>query len=246
MARTLRLRPLRHRRRLRRRAGGAAGGDVRGQGRHRRGVPGRRHLRDPRLRAEEVHGLRQRVLQRASSPPGATAGSLGEADVRLAGASCAPRTSRSPGSRASTSPTCRTPAPTSPTPAPSCRTRTRITLADRDRTLSAEKVLVATGGRPTLPEAPGIEHVITSEEAFQLPQLPKRMLIVGRRLHRRRVRRHLQRPRRRDHADLPRRQHPARLRQRRARAPDHGDGAARHHDHDSAASTPRSRRPRAG
>src|ERR1700722_6859337 len=36
-----------------------------------------------------------------------------------------------------------------------------ITLSDRDRALSAEKVLVASGGRPTLPEAPGIEYVIT-------------------------------------------------------------------------------------
>ena len=54
-----------------------------------------------------------------------------------------------------------------------------IALADRDRTLSAGKVLVATGGRPTMPDIPGIEHVITSEEAFQLPQLPKRILVVG-------------------------------------------------------------------
>jgi glutathione reductase (NADPH) len=55
-----------------------------------------------------------------------------------------------------------------------------IALTDRDRALSAEKVLVASGGRPTLPDnIPGIEHVITSEEAFQLPQLPKRLLVVG-------------------------------------------------------------------
>jgi glutathione reductase (NADPH) len=54
-----------------------------------------------------------------------------------------------------------------------------ITLSDRDRALSAEKVLVASGGRPTVPEVPGIEYVITSEEAFQLPQLPKRILVVG-------------------------------------------------------------------
>ena len=54
-----------------------------------------------------------------------------------------------------------------------------ITLSDRDRHFSAEKVLVASGGRPTVPDMPGIEHVITSEEAFQLPQLPKRILVVG-------------------------------------------------------------------
>src|SRR5271154_3908215 len=55
-----------------------------------------------------------------------------------------------------------------------------IALTDRDRRLSAEKVLVATGGRPTVPhDIPGIEHVITSEEAFHLPQLPKRLMVVG-------------------------------------------------------------------
>ena len=48
------------------------------------------------------------------------------------------------------------------------------------RTVTAEKVLIAAGGRPSLPaELQGIEHVITSEEAFQLPELPKRMVIVG-------------------------------------------------------------------
>ncbi len=55
-----------------------------------------------------------------------------------------------------------------------------VALLDRDRTLSAEKVLIASGGRPTVPtHIPGIEHVITSEEAFHLPELPKRMLVVG-------------------------------------------------------------------
>jgi glutathione reductase (NADPH) len=55
-----------------------------------------------------------------------------------------------------------------------------IKLADRDGALSAEKVLIATGGRPTTPAAiPGIELAITSNEAFHLPRLPKRILIVG-------------------------------------------------------------------
>jgi glutathione reductase (NADPH) len=55
-----------------------------------------------------------------------------------------------------------------------------VQLADRDRSLSAGKVLVATGGRPTLPAAiPGIELAITSNEAFHLPKLPKKILIVG-------------------------------------------------------------------
>lgn len=43
----------------------------------------------------------------------------------------------------------------------------------------AQHILVATGGRPFLPAVPGIEHAITSNEAFDLPALPKRVLIVG-------------------------------------------------------------------
>lgn len=43
----------------------------------------------------------------------------------------------------------------------------------------AQNILIATGGRPFLPAVPGIEHAITSNEAFDLPALPKRVLIVG-------------------------------------------------------------------
>ncbi len=47
-------------------------------------------------------------------------------------------------------------------------------------TVTAERILIATGGRPWMPEdLPGIEHAITSEEAFHLPELPKRILIAG-------------------------------------------------------------------
>ena len=50
----------------------------------------------------------------------------------------------------------------------------------RDRTITAEKILIATGGRPWKPDdLPGVEHAITSEEAFHLPELPKRILIAG-------------------------------------------------------------------
>jgi len=44
---------------------------------------------------------------------------------------------------------------------------------------SAENILIATGGRPSLPKIPGIEHAITSNEALDLLQLPKSMVIVG-------------------------------------------------------------------
>ncbi|WP_186116067.1 glutathione-disulfide reductase [Burkholderia gladioli] len=38
---------------------------------------------------------------------------------------------------------------------------------------------VATGSWPTLPEIPGIEHAITSREALDLPELPRRVAVVG-------------------------------------------------------------------
>lgn len=45
--------------------------------------------------------------------------------------------------------------------------------------IRAEHILIATGGTPYLPSIPGIEHAITSNEVFDLPQMPKRVLIVG-------------------------------------------------------------------
>jgi glutathione reductase (NADPH) len=45
--------------------------------------------------------------------------------------------------------------------------------------VSAKVMLVATGARPQLPAVPGIEHAITSNEAFHLEQLPARILIAG-------------------------------------------------------------------
>lgn len=45
--------------------------------------------------------------------------------------------------------------------------------------ITAQHILVATGGTPLVPQIPGIEHAMTSDEVFDLPQLPKRVLIVG-------------------------------------------------------------------
>jgi glutathione reductase (NADPH) len=45
--------------------------------------------------------------------------------------------------------------------------------------VTAERILIATGGWPKVPEIPGIELAITSNEVFHLPQMPKRILIVG-------------------------------------------------------------------
>ncbi|MCA1940145.1 MAG: glutathione-disulfide reductase [Caenispirillum bisanense] len=44
---------------------------------------------------------------------------------------------------------------------------------------TAEKILIAVGGWPTLPDIPGIEHAVTSNEALDLSDLPKRVTIVG-------------------------------------------------------------------
>lgn len=55
-----------------------------------------------------------------------------------------------------------------------------VEIIGKGRTITAEKILIATGGRPWVPaDMPGIEHAITSEEAFHLPELPKRILIAG-------------------------------------------------------------------
>lgn len=44
---------------------------------------------------------------------------------------------------------------------------------------SAEHILIATGGWPQVPDFPGREHAITSNEAFFLDKLPKRIVVVG-------------------------------------------------------------------
>ncbi|MFT5443721.1 MAG: glutathione reductase (NADPH) [Myxococcota bacterium] len=44
---------------------------------------------------------------------------------------------------------------------------------------TTENILVATGSWPNMPDVPGIEHAITSNEVFFLPEQPKRVLIVG-------------------------------------------------------------------
>lgn len=43
----------------------------------------------------------------------------------------------------------------------------------------AERILIATGGWPQIPDIPGREHAISSNEAFFLKALPKRVLVVG-------------------------------------------------------------------
>ncbi len=55
----------------------------------------------------------------------------------------------------------------------------RVRLAD-GREISALHILIACGSRPVIPtEVPGIEHAITSNEVFDLPVFPHRLLVVG-------------------------------------------------------------------
>ena len=53
------------------------------------------------------------------------------------------------------------------------------TVAVEDRQYTAEKILIATGGWPHVPEFPGSEHAITSNEIFDLEAFPQRLVIVG-------------------------------------------------------------------
>ena len=55
---------------------------------------------------------------------------------------------------------------------------TTVRLAS-GKTVTAGKILIATGARPFLPAIPGIEHAITSNEVFWLEQMPKRIVIAG-------------------------------------------------------------------
>jgi glutathione reductase (NADPH) len=53
------------------------------------------------------------------------------------------------------------------------------TVAVGDETYTAQHILLATGGWPSVPDIPGKEHVITSNEAFFLEELPERIVVVG-------------------------------------------------------------------
>jgi glutathione reductase (NADPH) len=44
---------------------------------------------------------------------------------------------------------------------------------------SAKNLLIATGGTPSVPDIAGREHVITSNEIFDIEPFPKRLLVVG-------------------------------------------------------------------
>ena len=55
---------------------------------------------------------------------------------------------------------------------------TSVRLAS-GREVTAERVLIATGARPHMPDIDGIEHALSSNEVFLLERLPKRVVIAG-------------------------------------------------------------------
>jgi len=47
------------------------------------------------------------------------------------------------------------------------------------KSVTADKILIATGARPLMPKIEGIEHAISSNEVFHLDKIPKRIVIAG-------------------------------------------------------------------
>jgi glutathione reductase (NADPH) len=53
------------------------------------------------------------------------------------------------------------------------------TIQVGNRTVTADKILIAVGGIPVRPDIPGIEHALISDDVFNLKEQPKRMVILG-------------------------------------------------------------------
>ena len=53
------------------------------------------------------------------------------------------------------------------------------TVLVNGKRITSRYILIATGGHPTLPELPGKQHGITSNDFFYLPALPPRAIVVG-------------------------------------------------------------------
>ena len=54
-----------------------------------------------------------------------------------------------------------------------------VALRTAGSELTADRILISTGGQPSIPDIEGRELGISSNEAFDLPELPKSILIVG-------------------------------------------------------------------
>ncbi|MDB5881769.1 MAG: NADPH-glutathione reductase, partial [Ramlibacter sp.] len=55
----------------------------------------------------------------------------------------------------------------------------KVQQASGHQQFNARHILVATGGRPSVPSFPGCEHVVTSDGMFDLEPFPRRLLVVG-------------------------------------------------------------------
>lgn len=53
------------------------------------------------------------------------------------------------------------------------------TLAVGARKVTADRILIATGGRPVKPSVPGAEHIRVSDDMFFLPKAPKHIVVIG-------------------------------------------------------------------
>jgi glutathione reductase (NADPH) len=53
------------------------------------------------------------------------------------------------------------------------------TLEVGGRTITAANILIATGSQPSMPDLPGIELALTSDQIFHLSELPQRVVVVG-------------------------------------------------------------------
>ena len=130
-----------------------------------------------------------RTLPKTSQTRPRTAG-MSRRELRLGPSAGTTKPRKSSGSTAFT-PTCST------TPASTASgARARLSMPTRlpsETRPSARQMLIATGSWPFVPEFPGSEHVITSNEAFISKNCRKRRR-GRRRLHRGGVRRHFCRP----------------------------------------------------
>jgi glutathione reductase (NADPH) len=53
------------------------------------------------------------------------------------------------------------------------------TLIINNETITADNILIATGGKPRVPEIEGKEHLLTSDDVFEMSRLPKKVVVIG-------------------------------------------------------------------
>lgn len=55
----------------------------------------------------------------------------------------------------------------------------QVATGDSAKRFRARHILIATGGTPSVPHFPGREHVLTSDQMFDIEPFPKRLVVVG-------------------------------------------------------------------